>query len=259
MKEVHLVYFSPALSTKKTLRVIAKGLGLPTKEHDITQGLTEPLNFNSDDFVVFGMPVYAGRISSLAVNTFQKIKGDKTPAIIVCVYGNRDYDDALLELKDISEAKGFIPVAAGAFIARHSIFPRVAEARPDEDDKQELIDFGKRCMQIYNSLDGSVEGISLKVKGNSPYKEPSRIPFTPTGNSSCDNCGTCAEMCPVYAIPADNPRKTDKKLCISCARCITVCPKHSRQFRGLLYTIVRRKFESKYKERKESEAFFLEK
>lgn len=37
-----------------------------------------------------------------------------TPAIAVCVYGNRDYDDALIELKDAIEANGFKTVAAAA-------------------------------------------------------------------------------------------------------------------------------------------------
>ena len=70
----------------------------------------------------------------MAVDAFEKIKGDKTPAVLVCVYGNRNYDDALLELKDISEANGFVPIAAGAFIARHSIFSDVAVGRPDKED-----------------------------------------------------------------------------------------------------------------------------
>lgn len=256
MKEIHLVYFSPASSTRKVVKTINKGLGLPFKEYDITQGLRESLNFNADDLVVFGMPVYAGRIPSLAVNTLEKITGSRTPAILVCVYGNRGYDDALLELKDISETMGFMPITAGAFIARHSIFPKVGESRPDIQDQEELIDFGRKSMQIYNSLDRSKEHTSLNVNGNFPYRKPSKIPFTPRGNSACNDCGTCVKMCPVLAIPIDNPRRTYKKICISCARCIAVCPQHSREFKGLLYNLVRRKFESKYKGRKEPTIFF---
>ena len=36
-----------------------------------------------------------------------RVKGDGSPAIIVCSYGNRDYEDMLVELKDLLTANGF--------------------------------------------------------------------------------------------------------------------------------------------------------
>lgn len=256
MKEVHLIYYSPAMSTKKTLRLIGEHTGLTITEHDITMGLSNSLSFSNDDLVIFGVPVYAGRVPALAVESLQKIKGDNTPTALVAVYGNRDYDDALIELKDICEANRFSAIAAGAFVARHSIFPNVAENRPDEDDMKSLAEFGKTVYQFYQARDIRKRK-ELTVKGNRPYREPSKIPFTPKGDSTCDGCGTCVKMCPTHAIPEKTPKKTDKNLCISCARCITVCPKNSRKFRGLLYNIVRRKFESGYASRKETETFFI--
>ena len=255
MKEIHLIYYSPALSTRKIMRMIGEATGLNVKEHDITMGLDEDLSFTPDDFVMFGIPVYAGRVPSLAVETLSKVKGNQTPSILACVYGNRDYDDALLELKDLSVTNGFIPIAAGAFIARHSIFPDIAQGRPDAEDEQYLISFGEKCLLEYQSYKNKKS--VLTVKGNFPYREPSKIPFAPKGDSSCDKCGTCVKMCPVHAIPADNPRKTDKNLCISCARCIAVCPKQSRRFKGLLYKAVKRKFKKSYSVKREPDTFFL--
>ena len=253
MQEIHLVCFSPALSTRKVLRKIGKGTGLIVKEHDITMGISETISFGADDPVFIGIPVYAGRVPALAAEALSKVKGTQTAAVLVCVYGNRDYDDALLELKDISEANGFVPIAAGAFIARHSIFPHIGADRPDEDDEQMLLSFGKECYSKY--LSPGEQKKELKVKGNYPYRNPSKIPFVPKGDSSCDKCGTCVKMCPVHAIPSGNPRKTNKNLCTSCARCIAVCPQQSRKFGGLLYKLVRRKFEKAYMERKESDIF----
>ena len=66
------------------------------------------------------------------------IHGNNTPAVAVCVYGNRDYDDALLEIKDTLNGNGFRTFAAGAFIGRHCIFPKVAEGRPDASDLEKL-------------------------------------------------------------------------------------------------------------------------
>ena len=34
--------------------------------------------------------------------------------------------------------------------------------------------------------------------------------------------------CPVHAIPQDHPDQTNTEQCISCMRCIVVCPKHAR-------------------------------
>ena len=104
MKEVHLIYFSPALSTRKITRSISKAINKSVKEYDITQGLPQSLTFNEDDLVIFGIPVYSGRVPALASQYLQKIKGLSTPAILVSVYGNREYEDALLELKNITKS-----------------------------------------------------------------------------------------------------------------------------------------------------------
>lgn len=254
MKEVHLIYFSPALSTRKIIRSIGKAINYSVKEYDITQGLPQLPTFKDDDLVVFGVPVYSGRVPALATQYLQKIKGSSTPAVLVCVYGNREYEDALLELKNITRQNGFRPIAAGAFIARHSIFPKVAINRPDRQDDERIADFAQRCIAAYQHKDPAKE---LEIKGNYPYREISKIPLVPKGDSKCDNCNTCVKMCPVNAIPENNPKKTNKDLCISCARCIAVCPQHSRKFRGLIYSIASRKFESTYTTtRKEPEFFF---
>ncbi len=256
MNTAHLIYFSPAFSTRKIIRLIGENIDLPVTEHDITQGITESLAFGPDDLAIFGIPVYAGRVPPLAVDYLEKVKGDATPAVLVAVYGNRDYDDALLELKHIVEANNFNVIGAGAFIARHSIFPQVATERPDEADRAKMIEFTRQCVDGYTTKQEN-NGQSLIVKGNMPYREPSAIPFAPRGDKKCNRCGTCVSMCPVTAIPEENPRKTDKKVCIACARCIAVCPQKARHFGGLLYRIVTRKFVSAYGVRKEPETFVL--
>ena len=53
------------------------------------------------------MPVYGGRLPAIAVQRLREIRGNDSPAIAVVVYGNRAYDDALLELRDVLTANGF--------------------------------------------------------------------------------------------------------------------------------------------------------
>lgn len=255
MKNIHLVYFSPAFSTRKVIRKIAESFSCEIIEHDITQGIDNDLSFTSTDFVIFGVPVYAGRVPALAVQIIEKIKGDNTPAVATVVYGNRDYDDALLELKEITEKNGFLTIGAGAFVARHSIFPQVAHNRPDEKDDILLLEFGKKCIDKYHQIRSQKHFL---IKGNKPYKKASKIPFAPKGNRKCNNCGTCVKMCPTGAIPKEKPKTTDKTLCIACTRCMDVCPQKARRFNGLLFKIVSKKFTSKYNERKEPEEFFDE-
>lgn len=249
---INLVYFSATSTTKKIMQYIAEGLGIAeTEAYDITKPKNEEMVFDKNEIVVFGFPVYAGRIPQVAVESLKSIKGNGNPAIIVCVYGNRDFDDALLELHDIVTANHFKIISAGAFVAQHSIFPKTGQGRPDEKDRQAAIDFGRLSMEKLSGATDLTVLDEIKVKGNFPYKQPGAIPIKPKANSKCNSCGTCVHLCPVQAIDPDHPRKTNKELCISCARCIFVCPVKARHFGGLLYWVASRKFTKAFSERKE--------
>lgn len=257
LKKLHLIYFSATNTTIKVIKTISEEMAFPDlMHHNITQGVSKPIHLNSSDVVIFGMPVYGGRIPRTAVESLMKIKGDGTPTIIVCVYGNRHYDDALLELKDIVTDNGFIVFAAGAFIAQHSIFSGMGQGRPDQSDLQSMRRFGADALGVLSFSRNFSRGIELEVKGNNPYKEFRVIPLYPSGNNRCDECGTCVNNCPVGAIAIDNPRKTDESVCISCGRCIYVCPQRARRFSGLKYMLARRRFTKKYSKRREPEYFF---
>lgn len=255
-----LVYFSATYTTRKIIREIARQMACNTTEHDITNTIpVENVVLNSENnLLIVGVPVYAGRIPSTTIEALNKFKGSNTPAILICVYGNRAYDDAILELKDIVETNGFKTIAAGAFIAQHSIFPAVAANRPDNDDMKKIADFGHRCLEIVYKLDNTSLLPELNVKGNKPYKIPGSIPIHPVGSKKeCDKCGTCVKLCPVLAISQTEPCKTDKQKCISCGRCIVVCPQKARHFNGLLYKIAGWKFTKNNADRKEPENFTI--
>lgn len=256
---LNLVYFSATGTTKKVLEHISNGIGIePAKKIGIIKGQKEDITFKKDDLVIFGAPVYAGRIPSITIESFNKFKGDSTPAIITCVYGNRDYDDALLELKNVVESNNFKVISAGAFVAEHSIFPSVGKKRPDDIDTNLITDFGKKSMAFLRQMETSILS-EIKVKGNNPYKTPGAIPLKPKGDKKCNYCGLCVKQCPVNAIDINNPKRTDKNTCISCAHCISICPQKSRKFGGLIYKIASKKFQSAYGNiRKEPEVFFAE-
>lgn len=230
MQKTNLVYFSPSGTTKSVISTLAEGLPGEKIEYDILQHpLETSLTFGSDEVAVFAFPVFAGRIPAVCADALQHIKGVNTPAIATVVYGNRAYDDALLELVDLLVSKGFVVVSAAAFVARHSIFPRVAQGRPDSEDKQFIAKFSHTSAQILSCFSGTE---SVAVAGNHPYREISSNPLKPSTNSTCTACGVCVALCPTKAIDEQNPRKTNKEKCISCTACIAACPQKARAFRG---------------------------
>ena len=113
---VTAIYFSPTDTSRKGVHAIAKTLSGHFNEIDMTCKACEA-QFTSDDVVVFGAPVYGGRLFKGFVKRLAEVKGDNTLCIVTVTYGNRDYDDALLEFCDLLTSKGFIPVAAAAAAA----------------------------------------------------------------------------------------------------------------------------------------------
>jgi len=225
---IKLVYFSPTYTTRKILRAIAVGTGLSATELDLTPiDAQTNLIFSPKDLVVIGMPAYGGRVPAVALKRMTDIQGNGAAAVLVVTYGNRDYDDVLLELKDMCAEKGFRVVAASAFVTEHCIVPIIAQGRPNQSDEETARDFGARIMA---KLESRKPDSDIAVKGNQPYREHTSLPLRPYGTSKCNACGTCVKLCPVAAIPKDAPRKTDKEACVVCTRCIHICPRKARRF-----------------------------
>lgn len=223
---LHTIYFSPSGTTKTTVELLSKALDNEITPYDITVK-ADSINIDStEDVVLFASPVYAGRIPPLVTERLSGIKGKGQKSVVVVLYGNRDYDDALLELCEIISNQGFNVVAAGAFIAEHCIFPKVAANRPDAEDKLRIEEFAKSVRDVITL--GKLLDLN-KVKGNRPYKKIVGVPIHPkVDRKQCNSCGTCTNECPTGAIGKDNPQQTDTQKCITCCRCIRVCPKDAR-------------------------------
>lgn len=247
------VYFSATYTTRKVVEYIANRVSEQVTAYDITNDAsTEEVTIPKDELLIVGIPVYAGRILEMAVERIRRFNSEGARAVALAVYGNRDYDDALLELSDLLSDKGFQVISAGAFIAQHSIFPKVGANRPDAADFQQMdafVDETKKVLEQENLL-------PIHVPGNRPYKIPGSIPIFPSGTSTCKECGKCVQLCPAGAIPADRPKEVDETKCIKCGRCIVVCPTQSRKFQGMAYTMASMKFNMAYKERREPDMFF---
>jgi ferredoxin len=234
IKKIWVVSFSPTGTSERVVKAIVSGIpGIPTENIDLTSPTaSKSRQFDSDDLVVIGVPVYAGRVAALAVQRLSTLTGQNTPVVITVTYGNREYEDALLELRDITERAGFKPIAAGAFIGEHSFsHPEmpIAENRPDADDLSMAETFGKNISdKLHSIVDLQATGCP-EVPGNRPYKDGmGQLPFTPhLLESSCTLCGTCVSVCPTASITMNSKLEINSSSCIFCCACIKNCPENA--------------------------------
>ena len=131
--KVYGVYFSPTGGTRAYVTALAGLLSCEAEEIDLTAREERARDhvFGPEDLVILGAPVYAGRLPQLEGGIFERLRGDGTPAVFNVSYGNRAFEDALLEEQDICQAHGFHGIAAGAWIAPHTFSGRIGSGRPD--------------------------------------------------------------------------------------------------------------------------------
>lgn len=264
---VWAVYFSATGGTRQIVRAVAHRLaqqaGAAEKIVDFTlpQARKTPLEaFGPGDLVVFGTPVYAGRVPNLLLPFVASVRGHGAKAVPVVCYGNRSFDDALMELCLTLEAGGFETVAAGAFVCQHSFSQTQAAGRPDVSDRTIASGFADLVWQklCSGASTGECAGkISAKVPGSNPvgpyYTPRDRqgnpihiLKVTPkTDLSACLHCGKCARLCPLGSIDPEAPDQMRGK-CMKCNRCVKSCPHGAKFFDDAAYLYHKTELEALY-------------
>lgn len=251
---LYKIIFSPTGGTEKVANQLVQSFGGETDTIDLTDFAAgfHQISFSEEDLCIVAVPSFGGRVPGAAAARLGALKANGAKAILIAVYGNRAYEDTLLELKTILTDSGFRCIAAVAAVAEHSIMHQFAQGRPDKSDLEQLAQFGK---EIRRRMEENLVTEDLVLPGNRPYREYNGVPIKPSAKKSCTNCGLCAKKCPVQAIPLDDPSKTDHGACISCMRCVSICPTHSREVSKILTTIAANKMKKICSERKENELF----
>lgn len=260
---VKLVCFSPTGTTKSVVEGIAGGINPGRVEIvDITRpdARKKPLRTSENELLVIGVPVYMGRVPALLTEWLNSIQAENTPAVCVVVYGNRVYEDALLELKNIVAGCGCRPIAGAAFIGEHSFSDSLtptAQGRPDEDDMNKAKLFGQKVQEKLSTIPSADQIPDVNIPGCSPYRGDSKLWIVDfiAVSDECDQCGICAEECPVGAIDLEDCKSTDTEKCITCCACIKHCPKGARTMKPGLVKDAQLRLHTLYSERKEPECF----
>lgn len=258
-----LIFFSPTQTTRKVIKGIAQGLRIATLEIlDLTSpdSVVNELAEMQGELAIIGAPVYSGRLPNDAVSRLRRLKGNGTPAVIVVVYGNRAYEDALLELRDLAVEAGFKPVAAGAFIGEHSFSSNstpIAVGRPDAEDLQQAQEFGWMIHGKISNMRTLDEMPPFQVPGNFPYRERgTSLEISPvTQETECAKCEECVLVCPIAAVTMGDAVITDQGRCIRCCACIKTCSIGARTMEDQRIRHVAEQLSMNCRERKEPEMY----
>ncbi len=242
-----IIVFSPTGGTEKVANIIGKAWSENAVKIDLSDPKTDftKCEIKKEDTVLIAMPSFGGRAPAIAIERLKQINGNGANCTLVCVYGNRAYEDTLVEMEDAAKESGFRVIAAIAAVAEHSIISRYAANRPDASDERQLEGFANR-------ISGKDEEVA-SIPGNRPYKK-SGGGLVPKVTKNCIKCGLCAEKCPVQAI---NPETlmTDSKKCISCMRCVKKCPHGARKVNGAMVSVAAMAIKKACSIRKENELF----
>lgn len=242
------IIFSPTGGTEKVAHIIGGYWNENTVKINLSDANTDfsQCVINEEDQVLIAMPSFGGRAPAVAIERLKQITGNNSKCTLVCVYGNRAYEDTLVEMEDAAKESGFRVVAAVAAVAEHSIMPRYATNRPDASDKKQLEQFARQIVDK--------EEVATSIPGNRPYKKAGGAGLVPKAGKGCTKCGLCAKNCPVQAIDSVS-FAADAKKCIACMRCVKQCPENARKVNGAMVSIAALAIKKACLVRKENELF----
>ena len=247
------IVFSPTGGTQKVSGLVAGALDKNTVTVDLTDsGLDfSAVSMTEDDVAVISVPAYAGRIPAVVADRLGMVHGNGARAVLVCVYGNRAFEDTLVELEDVAKHAGFRVIAAVAAIAEHSIARQFAAGRPDAQDAAQLAEFAQQIQQKLLAEDAS----EPSIPGNRPYKQAGGHRMAPEATEDCVSCGACAAACPVCAIDKGDPKRAAGEACISCMRCVSLCPVHAREVNPVMTAVAAKILKKSCTQEKANELF----
>jgi ferredoxin len=238
------MHFSPTGTTRKVVTRLASQTALQLaapiiREIDFAQkkARQESYEFCPEDLLIIGVPVYAGRVPNVLKDFIGSIQGNGAKAVAVVLFGNRSFDDGLVELRALLTSGGFHVIAAGAFVGEHAFSNTLAKGRPDQND---LILVDRFAKQLAEKIKNGDDNTDFWIKGQMPlgnYYTPLNmdgeavniLKVKPKTTADCTDCKHCVEICPMESIPWEDPTQVTG-ICIKCGACIKGCPVKAKYY-----------------------------
>lgn len=103
------IVFSPTGGTKKVADYLINALEGDITTVDLTDSKQNfhAVSLTKEDVAVISVPSYGGRVPAVAVERLGMVHGNGARAVLVCVYGNRAYEDTLVETGGCRKAGWF--------------------------------------------------------------------------------------------------------------------------------------------------------
>lgn len=241
------IYFSATGTSKKVALAISQSIATEFVVEDITFQSSQNTTYATNDLLCVAVPVYGGGVAPVALKRLEAIRGNNTPAVVVVVYGNRNFERAAVQMSDFLAERGFITIAVAAFVGEHSYsteqYP-IAVGRPAEGDINDAKHLGQlvkeklatgiesvdvSALQCPDSGEENVKAFVEFVKGYQAEQAKNPIKLLPiTDEDRCVMCGVCVDVCPMEAIDRENVSVVDSTLCIKCCACVKECPKEAK-------------------------------
>lgn len=302
IRKITAIYFSPCGNAEKIAKTIADRIGallnVPVVYDDFTlpQSRVDVRQFDTEEAVVFCVPVYAGRIPNKILPAVQSLfKGNKTIAIPVVTFGNRSYDNGLKELCFELDKNGFLTIGAAAVVAEHSFSNKLAPGRPDGEDVEQIISFSNEMVhklkifqqdsyiqenkgeyddlffaKAHERCPLDVHKIFLDID-TIPGQWPMETYYTPLGVdgkpakflkakpvTKQEDCVGCGICAAHCPMGAIEAESPENVLgtCIKCQACIKKCPQKAKYFTDEAFLSHVKMLEENYARKTES-SFFL--
>ena len=274
INKVYSVYYSATGTTQKIAsflgETIAKKLNIPFEKYNysLPKRREKILEFKENELIICASPTYAGRVPNVMLPFLKNnIKGNGALAVPVVLFGNRNFDDSLIELRNILEDNGFRTIAGGGFIGEHAFSYTLGANRPDEKDMAIALDFAKKIADKIINL-AEIPKEPIKVRGNEPLR-PYYMPRDRHEHAidilkvkpkvdvpKCTDCKICAYVCPMGSIDFNDVTKY-VNICTKCGACIKKCPEKCRYYDDAGYLYHQHELEEEFERRAEPEIFYM--
>ncbi|MHA1671349.1 MAG: EFR1 family ferrodoxin [Promethearchaeota archaeon] len=230
-----IFYFSATGITKTISNHIASILEQEGNSVKLTNIITPDMrqiqiDFSKFDACFFGFPVFAGRLPTVAEEWIKTLDGRNLKCSMFFTYGARDLEWAHQVSYYLLSQANFQVVLSAEFIGRHSFNVAkgwsLAKDRPNQLDLDVATKFARdSIIRFQKDIEFKIDLSKFSYKSQKVRKNKglwSKL-YPSRENKECSMCYLCEKECPTRAFDAKSG-DTNKKRCIVCMHCVTICP-----------------------------------